>query len=155
MQKAITEAASLPQSGNFSSAGLTSNDGEIHVPCEVQAPSKITQQVIHAIDELKAVQEPILSGEVDPAVLSDFRDAVNRVRNMAWAAQQSAAASFLEESPSNVASFLAAERVRAAYQLCRAILDDVRRDDLEIPKGSVLELYGTAAELLKQLKKGM
>jgi hypothetical protein len=125
------------------------------VSCEVQAPSKITEQVIHAINELKAIQEPILSGEVDPAVLADFRDAVNRVRNMAWAAQQSAAASFLQESPANVASFLAAERVRAAYQLCRAIHDDVRREDLQIPKGSLLELYGAAAELVQEIKAGV
>ena len=119
--------------------------------CEVGAESKITQQVVHAIHELKAVQEPILSGEVNPDVLTDFRDAVNRVRNMAWAAQQSAAASFLRESPGNVASFLAAERVRAAYQLCRAIQDDVRRQDVDVPKGSLLELRGAAADLLQEL----
>lgn len=122
------------------------------MPSEVQTQSRITQQVVHAIEELKAIQDPILSGEVDSAVLSDFRDALNRVRNMAWAAQKSAAASFLEESPQNVASFLAAERVRAAYQLCRAIQDDVRREDLEIPKGSLAELYGAISHLLEQLK---
>ena len=121
--------------------------------CEVGAQSKITQQVVHAIQELKAVQEPILSGEVNPDVLTDFRDAVNRVRNMAWAAQQSAAASFLRESPGNVASFLAAERVRAAYQLCRAIQDDVRRRDVDVPKGSLLELRGAAADLLQELNE--
>ena len=119
---------------------------------DVAAQTRITSQVVHAIDELKAVQEPILSGEVDPQVLSDFRDAVNRLRNMAWAAQQSAAASFLEESPANVSSFLAAERIRAAYQLCRAIQQDVCRDDVEIPKGSLAEFHGVAASLLQDLK---
>lgn len=120
--------------------------------CEVAAQSRITNQVMHAINDLKAIQEPILSGEVDPQVLSDFRDAVNRVRNMAWAAQQSAAASFLQENPSNVASFLASERIRAAYQLCRAIQDDVRREEVEVPKGSLLEFYSAAAALLQELK---
>lgn len=120
--------------------------------CEVAAQTRITTQVMHAIDELKAIQEPILSGEVDPQVLSDFRDAVNRVRNMAWAAQQSAAASFLQESSANVASFLAGERIRAAYQLCRAIQDDVRREEVEVAKGSLLEFYSAAANLLQELK---
>lgn len=116
------------------------------------AKARITTQVVHAIDELKAVQGPILSGEVDPQVLSDFRDAVNRVRNMAWAAQQSAAASLLEQGPANVSSFLAAERVRAAYQLCRAIQQDVSREDVEIPNGSLAEFRGVAASLLEELK---
>jgi hypothetical protein len=122
------------------------------VALEVTAQTRITQQVMHTIDELKAVQDPILSGEVDPDVLSEFRAAVNRVRNMAWAAQQSAAASFLQQSPENIASFLAVERVRAAYQLCRAIQDDVRREDIEIAKGSLAELYGAAVNLLQELK---
>lgn len=120
--------------------------------CEVAAQNRITTQVMHAIDELKAIQQPILSGEVDAQVLSDFRDAVNRLRNMAWAAQQSAAASFLQESPANVASFLAGERIRAAYQLCRAIHNDVGREEVEIPKGSLLEFYSAATSLLQELK---
>lgn len=120
--------------------------------CEVAAHTRITQQVIHAIDELKAIQEPILSGEVDAQVLSDFRDALNHVRNMAWAAQRSAAVSFLQESPASVNSFLAAERIRAAYQLCRAIQDDMQREQVEIPKGSLAEFYGAAASLLQEVK---
>jgi hypothetical protein len=122
------------------------------VACEVGEQSKITQQVMHAIQELKAVQEPILSGEVDADVLTDFRDAVNRVRNMAWAAQQSAAASFLEHGPENVTSFLAMERVRAAYQLCRAIQEDMRREEVEVSKGSLAELHGAAKSLAEELK---
>jgi len=122
------------------------------VACEVGEQSKITQQVMHAIQELKAVQEPILSGEVDADVLTDFRDALNRVRNMAWAAQQSAAASFLEQGAGNVTSFLAMERVRAAYQLCRAIQEDVRREDVEVSKGSLAQLHGAAQSLAEELK---
>ena len=53
------------------------------------AETGIARQVMRAITELKALQEPILSGEVAPDVLTEFRDALNRVRNSAWAAQQS------------------------------------------------------------------
>ena len=52
-----------------------------------------------------------------------------------------------------MASFLAAERIRAAYQLCRAIQEDVRRDDIELQKGSVAELYGVAQSLVEELEK--
>ena len=120
--------------------------------CEVTAETGIAKQVMRAITELKALQEPILSGQVAPDVLTEFRDALNRVRNSAWAAQQSAAAPMLENGTSAMASFLAAERIRAAYQLCRAIQEDVRRDDLELQKGSVAELYGVAQNLVEELE---
>jgi len=123
------------------------------VECEVTAERGIAKQVTRAITELEALQEPILAGEVAPDVLVEFRDALNRVRNSAWAAQQSAAAPLIENGTSTVASFLAAERIRAAYQLCRSIQEDVRRDDVELQKGSVAELYGVAQSLVEELKE--
>jgi hypothetical protein len=123
------------------------------VECEVTPETGIAKQVTRTIAELKALQEPILAGEVAPDVLEEFRDALNRVRNSAWAAQQSAAGPLLENGASSVASFLAAERIRVAYQLCRAIQEDVRRDDVELQKGSVAELYGVAQSLVEELKE--
>jgi len=121
------------------------------VECET-ASVGIAQRVGHAITELKALQEPLLAGEVDPETLTDFRDALNRMRNTAWAAQQSAAAPELEKTPATIASFLALERIRAAYQLCRVIRDDVQREDLTLKKGNLLELYSVAQELVDELK---
>jgi hypothetical protein len=123
------------------------------VECEVTPETGIAKQVTRTITELKALQEPILAGEVAPDVLEEFRDASNRVRNSAWAAQQSAAGPLLENGASSVASFLAAERIRVAYQLCRAIQEDVRRDDVELQKGSVAELYAVAQSLVEELKE--
>jgi hypothetical protein len=37
-----------------------------------------------AISELQGLQELLLSGDLAPHVLTDFRDAVNRVRNTPW-----------------------------------------------------------------------
>jgi hypothetical protein len=123
------------------------------VECEVTVETGIAKQVTRAITELKALQEPILAGEVAPDVLVEFRDALNRVRNSAWAAQQSAAAPQLENGASSMASFLAAERIRVAYQLCRSIQEDVHRDDVELQRGSVAELYGVAQSLVEELKE--
>ncbi len=112
----------------------------------------VAERVARAIIELQALQEPLLSGEVDPHTLTDFRDALGRVRNTAWAAQQSAAAPLFEQGATRVASFLALERIRSAYQLCRSIRDDVRRDDIELQKGNLVELYGVAKGLVDELK---
>jgi hypothetical protein len=40
------------------------------------------------IEELAGIQSVLVAGELDPRILADFRDAVNRVRNTAWAAYQ-------------------------------------------------------------------
>lgn len=115
--------------------------------------TNVSQRVASAITELTALQEPLLSGEVDPRVLTDFRDALNRVRNTAWAAQQSAAAGLFDDGASKVAALLVSERIRAAYQLCRSLRDDVCRDDIDFQKGQLLELYGVAKILVKELKE--
>ena len=51
---------------------------------EAASRARVAERQGRAIVELKALQRPLLSGEVDPHVLRDFRDALNRVRNTAW-----------------------------------------------------------------------
>jgi hypothetical protein len=120
---------------------------------KVCARGGVAEQLARAIRELRALQKPLMSGEVDGSVLTEFRDVLNRVRNTAWAAQQSAAAPALGHGPASVASFVASERIRAAYQLCRSIQEDVRREDIDLQKGSLVELYGVALGLVDELKQ--
>jgi hypothetical protein len=114
--------------------------------------ANVSERLASAITELRALQEPLLTAKVDPRVLTDFRDALNRIRNTAWAAQQSANAPLFDQGATTVASYLTAERIRAAYQLCRSLHDDVRRDDIEFQKGPLVELYGAAKILVEELK---
>jgi hypothetical protein len=41
-----------------------------------------------AIVELQRLDGVLLSGDLEPRILADFRDALNRVRTAVWAAQQ-------------------------------------------------------------------
>ncbi len=50
------------------------------------------------------------------------------------------------EDPSALAQLLAAERVRAAYQLCRLIREDLSRDDIELQKGQLTEVAAVATD---------
>jgi hypothetical protein len=115
--------------------------------------ANVSERLASAITELRALQGPLLIAKVDPRVLTDFRDALNRIRNTAWAAQQSANAPLFEQGATTVASYLTAERIRAAYQLCWYLHDDVRRDDIEFQKGPLVELYGVAKTLVEELKE--
>ena len=114
--------------------------------------TNVSERLASAISELRALQEPLLCGEVDPRVLTDFRDALNRIRNTAWAAQQSANAPLFDEGRTTVASYLTAERVRAAYQLCRSLHDDVCSEEITLQKGPLVELYGAAKILVEDLE---
>ena len=116
--------------------------------CGSAVPSRLEK----AISELQGLNEVLLSGDLDPRILADFRDAVNRVRTAAWAAQQYVARKDTDEGSSGVLTLLAVERVRATYQLCQSISEDLKRTDVEIPAGSLIRLYEVMSALAEQLK---
>lgn len=49
-------------------------------------------------------------------------------------------------------SVLAGERIRAAYQLCRAISEDLKRPDIAVQAGSLIQLCEVLSALTEQLK---
>jgi hypothetical protein len=65
----------------------------------------VRSQVEKVISELQGVHELMLSSDLDPAVLANFRDSLNRVRNTAWAAQQYVARGETDQDSSSVLSF--------------------------------------------------
>jgi hypothetical protein len=110
-------------------------------------PSPLEQAIV----ELQRLHEVLLSGDLDPQILADFRDALNRVRNTAWAAQQYVAFKETEQDSGSVLSLLVGERIRVTYQLCQAISDDLKRTDIEFQTGSLVQLYEVTKALTEQL----
>lgn len=112
----------------------------------------VRSRLENAISELQGLHELLLSGDLDPEVLADFRDSLNRVRTAAWAAQQYVARKETDQDSTSVLSFLAGERIRAAHHLCQAVSEDLRRNDIEIQAGSLVQLYEVMSDLTEQLK---
>lgn len=112
----------------------------------------VSKRLKATITDLKTLQGLLASDDLDARLLSDFRDALNRVRNVAWAAQQSLEVQVSGDDSTSIDSLLAAERVRAAYQLCRSIQGDLSRDEIEFQKGQLSELHTVAAALTNDLK---
>lgn len=106
-----------------------------------------------AIEELQALHELLLSDDLDPQILKDFRDTLNRVRNTAWAAQQYITRKATDQDARSVLSFLAGERVRAAFHLCGAISDDLEKTDNAFQPGSLVQLYKVVKSLTEHLDK--
>ena len=95
----------------------------------------------------------MMEKDVDPSILTDFRDAVNRVRNTAWAVEQYANSKHTETDPQTVLSVLAGERIRVAYQLCKLIQSDLANQDIQFQKGQLLQFRDASQELERQLKQ--
>jgi hypothetical protein len=104
------------------------------------------------ISELQGLHKLLLSNEVDPDVLSDFRDALNRVRNTAWAAQQYVVRKESGQDSASVLSLLAGERIRVAFQLCQGLSDDLKGAGVEFQRGSLVQLYEVTKTLTGTLK---
>src|SRR6266566_7561042 len=87
---------------------------------EVAIAENVSSRLQKGIVELQSLHESLLSGEgLDPRILTDFRDSLNRVRNTAWSAQQYLAQKTTGADSAGVLSLLTGERVRVAYQLCQ------------------------------------
>jgi len=131
-------------------------------PPSPQADAQVTQprtgdpnvrsQLEKGISELQGLHKLLLSSVVDPDILADFRDALNRVRNTAWAAQQYVVRKETEQDSTSVRSLLAGERIRAAYQLCQALTDDLTKTEIEFQRGNLVQLYEITTILKERLK---
>jgi hypothetical protein len=124
------------------------------IPAQAGDP-KARSLLEKGISELQGLHKLLLSSEVDPDVLEDFRSALNRVRNAAWAAQQSIARGENGQDSTNVHSLLVGARVRATYQLCQALTDDLKRTDIDFQRGSLIELHEATKDLTKRLKRNI
>lgn len=118
--------------------------------------SSISVRLERVTNELREIQDLLQQEEnVDPRILTDFRDAVNRVRNTAWAVEQYANSKTTETDPQTVVSVLAGERVRVAYQLCRLIQADLATEGIQFQKGQLHRFRDVATELERQLGKAV
>jgi hypothetical protein len=124
---------------------------EVNVTSESTAGSDASSTLEQAIVELQRLHEILLAGDLEPRVLADFQDALNRVRTAAWAAQQYMSCKETEQDSGSVLSFLVGARIRATYQLCQAISDDLKRTDIDFQAGSLVQLYEVITALTEQL----
>ena len=103
-------------------------------------------------EELREIQDLLGAQEgVDASILTDFRDAINRVRNTAWAVEQYANSKSVGEDPQNVVTLLAGERVRVAYQLCKLIQADLANPSIQFQRGQLLQFRDASNELDEKL----
>lgn len=116
----------------------------------------ISVRLQHVTNELREIHGLLTSSEAaDPRILTDFRDALNRVRNTAWAVEQYANSKVSETDPKAVLSVLAGERVRVTFQLCKLVQGDLANPDIRFQVGQLMELREAIQELEHKLETAL
>ena len=111
----------------------------------------LAERLRNITEDLKQVESVLVSERLDSAVLTDFRDAVNRVRTTAWAVQQYLDSDTNAEQSASVLALLANERVRVTYRLCRVIDADLA--NYEMSSGTLVQLYLATQDLAQRLSE--
>jgi len=119
---------------------------------ETNGTLEIRLRIEKAITELVNLNHIVGSCQVEPQILADFRDTLNRVRNTAWAAQQYMIRKENQQDISDMRSFLAGERIRAAYHLCCLIKDDLGQNEVELQAGTLIQLHEATKAFTQQLE---
>jgi hypothetical protein len=94
----------------------------------------------------------VIFGILDPRVLSEFRNAVDHIRNTAWAVQQWVGAREKSGDPYAVLPALAAQRVQRATQLANDLCLDLQTVEVTADTEGVGELYRAVDDLRRRLE---
>jgi hypothetical protein len=117
---------------------------------KVDAPS-ISERLKTATAELYELEQLVLSGTFSPRVLSEFRSAVDNVRQTSWAVQQWIGLQEQSRDPYSVMTLLAAERVRRAAQINKDLAIDLQSLEIGLETNGLKELFNAVSDLHESL----
>jgi hypothetical protein len=100
--------------------------------------------------ELVRLNRAMQSGNIDPRILREFRDAVDYVRKTAWAAEEWQERQLQRRDPHTVLPLITAERIRRATQLSNAISADLDAHEVTGETAGLNEFL-RATERVRQL----
>src|SRR5271156_6223945 len=114
--------------------------------------SPITARLEAATGELHQLEELVKSGSLDARVLSEFRNAVDHIRNTTWAVQKWIGLS--DESggdPFTVLPIMSAERVKRAIQISTDLSLDLQSIEVGIDTPGIVDLFNAVDDLHRRL----
>jgi hypothetical protein len=113
--------------------------------------SPLTARLETTTTALYELEQSVKSGDLDPRVLSEFRNAVDHIRNTAWAVQQWVGAREQSADPYAVLPALAAQRVHRATQLAKDLSLDLQTVEVSVDTEGLGDLYQAVDDLHRRL----
>jgi hypothetical protein len=111
----------------------------------------LTERLKTATQELQELERLVLSGDFSPRVLSEFRSAVDNIRQTAWAVQQWTERKEQRRDPYSVLGVLSQERVRRATQINKDLALDLESLELSFETEGLAELFRATETLSSRL----
>ena len=111
----------------------------------------LSERLTVATHELQELEKLVISGDFSPRVLSDFRSAIDNIRQTAWAVQQWIELQQQERDPYSVLGILAAERVRRATQITRDLTIDLESMEVSLETLGLADLFHAVESLHMRL----
>jgi len=121
-------------------------------PHDRQAKGRsIAERLQRATDELKSLEQLIVSGDFSPRILSDFRNAVDSIRQTARVVQQWVGLQQQRRDPYSAMSTLSEDRVRRATQIAKDLTIDLQSLEVDFGTEGLLELFHAIEDLHERL----
>ena len=117
----------------------------------INSGSSLTERLRATTVELQELENSVISGDLDPRVLSEFRNAVDHIRNTAWAVQQWVGAKEQSTDHYAVLPALAVQRVHRATQLANDLCLDLQAVEVTADTEGVGNLYRAVDDLRRRL----
>lgn len=111
----------------------------------------LSERLKVSTQELQELEKLVLSGDFSPRVLSEFRSAVDNIRQTAWAVQQWAERKEQKRDPYAVLSILSQERVRRATQITNDLRLDLESLEVGFETKGLAELFQAIDKLRERL----
>jgi len=111
----------------------------------------IAERLRRTTEELKTLEQLIVAGGFSPRILSEFRSAVDSVRQTARVVQMWMGLQQQQRDPYSVMSTLSEDRVRRATQIAKDLTIDLQSLEVDFATEGIAELYQAIAELHERL----
>jgi len=115
------------------------------------AARSIADRLQCTTEELKTLEQQIVSGDFSPRILAEFRNAVDSVRQTARIVQLWMGLQQEHRDPYSVMTTLSEDRVRRATQLARDLIIDLQSLDVDLDTEGLTHLHQAVEELHERL----
>lgn len=111
----------------------------------------IAERLQKCTEELKALEQLIVSGDFSPRIFSDFRNAVDGIRQTARVVQMWVGLQQQQRDPYSAMNTLSEDRVRRATAMAKDLIIDLQSLEVDFATAGLAELYRAIDTLHERL----
>ena len=111
----------------------------------------ITERLQRTTEDLRALEQLIVAGDFSPRILSDFRNAVDSIRQTARVAQMWVGLQQQHRDPYSAMSTLSGDRVRRATQIAKDLTIDLQSLEVDFGTEGLTDLFQAIQALHERL----